>query len=114
MPHTSIDTQAHWTKSGWHGWVYGWKLHLTMAVFDQVWLPLAVVITPANAFDGETAPPLLAELPPEVRFVLEDKHYNRDDLQLRSVANENFDELFKSMFDILPLSSDLSIHNATL
>jgi hypothetical protein len=28
VPHTSIDTDAHWTKSGWHGWVYGWKLHL--------------------------------------------------------------------------------------
>src|SRR5262249_33614965 len=30
VPHTSIDTEAHWTKSGWHGWVYGWKLHLAM------------------------------------------------------------------------------------
>src|SRR5262249_21685079 len=30
IPHTSIDTEAHWTKSGWHGWVYGWKLHLTL------------------------------------------------------------------------------------
>jgi len=20
VPHTSIDTEAHWTKSGWHGW----------------------------------------------------------------------------------------------
>ena len=28
VPHTSIDTEAGWTKSGWHGWVYGWKLHL--------------------------------------------------------------------------------------
>jgi hypothetical protein len=26
VPHTSIDMEAHWTKSGWHGWVYGWKL----------------------------------------------------------------------------------------
>lgn len=32
VPHTSIDTQAHWTKSGWHGWVYGWKLHLVCTV----------------------------------------------------------------------------------
>ena len=23
VPHSSIDTEAHWTKSGWHGWVYG-------------------------------------------------------------------------------------------
>ncbi|CAG0942191.1 hypothetical protein ANRL1_00840 [Anaerolineae bacterium] len=32
VPHTSIDTEAHWTKSGWHGWVYGWKLHLATVV----------------------------------------------------------------------------------
>ena len=23
VPHTSIDTEAHWSKSGWHGWWYG-------------------------------------------------------------------------------------------
>jgi hypothetical protein len=32
VPHTSIDTEAHWTQSGWHGWVYGWKLHLVTSV----------------------------------------------------------------------------------
>jgi hypothetical protein len=26
VAHTSIDTEAAWSKSGWHGWVYGWKL----------------------------------------------------------------------------------------
>jgi hypothetical protein len=39
VPHTSIDTQAHWTKSGWHGWVYGWKLHV-VSVVASVWFPL--------------------------------------------------------------------------
>jgi hypothetical protein len=29
--HTAIDTEAGWTKSGWHGWVYGWKLHLAVS-----------------------------------------------------------------------------------
>src|SRR5919202_5592646 len=28
VPHSSIDTEAGWTRSGWHGWIYGWKLHL--------------------------------------------------------------------------------------
>ena len=32
IPHTSIDTQAYWTKSGWHGWVCGWKLHAVSVV----------------------------------------------------------------------------------
>src|ERR687886_1546192 len=69
VPHTSIDTEAHWTKSGWHGWVYGWKLHL-VATVAKVWIPLAAELTAANAADNEIAPRLLGELPGEVRFVL--------------------------------------------
>lgn len=131
VPHSSIDTEAGWTKSGWHGWVYGWKLHLAVSVSD-VWIPLAAVLTPANTDDGETAPELLKELPADVRFVLGDHHYNREDLRtlceehdrdlvtsrygkyphtddgvevrrvfhkLRSVASENFNHLFKGIFD---------------
>jgi len=75
VPHTSIDTEAHWTKSGWHGWVYGWKLHLVSTV-ASIWIPLAAELTPANAADNELAPLLLADLPTEVRFVLGDLHYN--------------------------------------
>lgn len=75
VPHTSIDTQAHWTKSGWHGWVYGWKLHLVTAV-ASVWIPLAASLTAANEADNEVAPDLLRQLPPDTRFVLGDIHYN--------------------------------------
>ncbi len=75
VPHTSIDTEAHWTKSGWHGWVYGWKLHLVTTV-AAVWIPLAAELTPANAADNEEAPRLLDRLPPTARFVLGDAQYN--------------------------------------
>jgi len=74
VPHTGIDTEAHWTKSGWHGWVYGWKLHLVTTVAG-VWLPLAAALPPANTADNTAAGPLLAALPPEVRFVLGDSQY---------------------------------------
>jgi hypothetical protein len=80
VPHTSIDTEAHWTKSGWHGWVYGWKLHLACTV-AAVWLPLAAELTAANVADNEVAPTLLDEVPAEVRFVLGDLHYNAADVQ---------------------------------
>jgi hypothetical protein len=69
VPHSSIDTVAHWTKSGWHGWVYGWKLHLVSTV-APVWIPLAAELSPANIADNEQAPALLQELPEDVRFVL--------------------------------------------
>jgi hypothetical protein len=79
VPHTSIDTEAHWTKSGWHGWVYGWKLHLVTTVAG-VWIPLAARLTPANVADNEEAPLLLAELPPELRWLLGDTAYQDPDL----------------------------------
>ena len=75
VPHTSIDTQAHWTKSGWHGWVYGWKLHVATAV-AAVWIPIAAELTAANTADNEVAPALIRELPWAARFVLGDIHYN--------------------------------------
>lgn len=75
VPHTSIDTEAHWTKSGWHGWVYGWKLHL-IATVAAVWIPLAAELTPANAADNIAIEPLLWELPSEARYVLGDQHYH--------------------------------------
>jgi hypothetical protein len=86
VPHTSIDTEAGWTKSGWHGWVYGWKLHLVSTV-AAVWIPLAAEVTPANAADNEVAPRLLPELPPELGFLLGDTHYNDQDLRERCAGD---------------------------
>ena len=63
VPHTSIDTEAAWTKSGWHGWVYGWKLHLVTTV-ASVWIPLAAELTPANTADNEQALRLLPNCRP--------------------------------------------------
>ncbi len=75
VPHTSIDTEAGSTKSGWHGWVYGWKLHI-VSIVAAVWMPLAAALTPANTADNEPAPTLLPEVPLETRFILGDRHYN--------------------------------------
>jgi hypothetical protein len=80
VPHTRIDTQAHWTKSGWHGWVYGWKLHLCCTV-GSIWIPLAADLTAANVADNEQAPSLLNELPLHPLFVLGDIHYNTPELK---------------------------------
>jgi hypothetical protein len=80
IPHSSIDTEAGWSKSGWHGWWYGWKLHLAVTV-GAVWIPLAAELTVANHADNEVAPRLLEQLPPEVRSVLGDTHYNDPELR---------------------------------
>lgn len=136
VPHTSIDTEADWTRSGWHGWVYGWKLHLAIAVCE-IWIPLCARLTPANTADNLVAPYLIEQLPDEARFVLGDVHYNAPNVRqaclrgtqqqqrflvttkrgayphtddgvevrrifhkLRSVANENFNEHFKAIFEL--------------
>jgi Transposase DDE domain len=88
VPHTSIDIEAAWTKSGWHGWVYGWLLHLVITVSDTVWLPLAAEATPANVADNVQAPALLADLPAEVRVLLGDLHYNDPALHAQCAADD--------------------------
>ena len=89
VPHTRIDTEAHWTHSGWHGWVYGYKLHVVATVSPTVWLPLAAQVTPANQADNVQARALLGDLTPagpalEGVYVLADSAY--DDPQLRAQA----------------------------
>jgi hypothetical protein len=75
VPHSTIDTEAHWSKSGYHGWWYGWKLHLVCTA-TALWLPLAARLTPANVADNEMAPALLCELPTDTRYILGDTLYN--------------------------------------
>jgi len=51
VPHSTIDTTAQWSKSGYHGWWYGFKLHL------------AADLTPAHVYDAELAPALVGNCP---------------------------------------------------
>lgn len=81
VPHSSIDTEAHWTKSQHHGWVYGWKLHVVVCAAGYVWLPLAAQLTAANCADNVQAPALIAELPTELHFLLGDQHYHDQALE---------------------------------
>ncbi len=89
VPHSSIDTEAGWTKSGWHGWVYGWKLHLAICVCE-VWIPLCCRLTPANTADNEVAPCLIEQLPDEARFVLGDIHYNAPNVRQACQSTQRF------------------------
>jgi len=79
VPHSSIDTQAHWGKSDYHGWYYGWQLHLAVTV-ASLWIPLAARLTPANVYDGNEAIALLEEVSLEARFVLGDNHYKTPEI----------------------------------
>lgn len=80
VPHTRIDTEAAWTYSPWHGWVYGYKLHLTACVAD-FWVPVGASLTPASTADNTEAERLLQQLPPSTRFVLGDQLYGTERLR---------------------------------
>jgi hypothetical protein len=73
VPHTSIDTEAHGTKAGRHGWVYGWQRHLVTTVAG-VWIALAADLSAANVADNVPALTRRLELPAEARSVLGDQH----------------------------------------
>ena len=103
VPHTSIDTQAHWTKSGWHGWVYGWKLHL-IATVAAVWIPLCAELTAANVADSEIAPELVCRLAAEVRYLLGDRHYNTPELREQCASDERI--LVTSRYGRYPHTDD--------
>jgi hypothetical protein len=75
VSHASLDTEAAWSKSGYHGWWYGWKLHLAVVV-GSLWLPLAAECTIASDADNVIAPKLLEQWPLAVRYVLGDRHDN--------------------------------------
>jgi DDE family transposase len=79
FPIPRLTPRLDFPKSGWHGWVYGWKLHV-VSVVAAVWFPIAAVLTPANVADSEPAPNLLREVPADIRFVLGDLHYNTPNL----------------------------------
>jgi hypothetical protein len=80
LPCVTLDVEADWGRSGWHGWVYGWKLHVASLVAG-CFLPVAAVLTKASAHDASVAPALLDELPPDTRFVLGDTAYQAPDLR---------------------------------
>jgi hypothetical protein len=87
VPNTSIDTDAHWTKSGWHGWVFGYKLHLIVTM-ASVWIPLAAQLRPANEADNVVAERLVAAVRAQVRFYCGDSAYNCDSLRLACEKRE--------------------------
>ena len=80
VPHSSIDPEAGWSKSGWPGWWDGWKLHVAVTV-GSVWIPLAAELTGANRGDTEEAPLVLEQLPEEVRSGWGDTHDNPPELR---------------------------------
>jgi hypothetical protein len=72
VPHRSIDTDASWAKSAYHGWRFGYGLHL---VANQRRFPLAALVTTAAAPDKDQLRALLNGLLPDLYILVGDAGY---------------------------------------
>jgi hypothetical protein len=72
VPHKSIDTEASWAKSTYHGWRFGYGLHL---VCNHQRFPLACSVTTAATKDVTQLVPLLSQLVHSLGMVVADAGY---------------------------------------
>ncbi len=72
VPHPSIDVEASWAKSAYHGWRFGYGLHL---IVNEMRFPLAATVTTAAAPDKQQLWSLLNGLLPELHLLVGDLAY---------------------------------------
>lgn len=72
VPHWSIDVAASWAKSAYHGWRFGYGLHL---IVNEMRFPIAALVTTAAAADKHQLWPLLNGLLPDIYMIVGDAGY---------------------------------------
>ena len=75
-----LDTQADWIQSTYHGWVYGYKAHVSISVAPTtVRVVLGATVTGADC-ESHVLQARVKDLPPLVRTLLLDAGYDDGDL----------------------------------
>ena len=72
IPHTSIDTEASWAKSDYHGWRFGYGLHL---IVNQFRFPVAAIVATASDKDYSFVETLIKNIQHKIGIVVGDKGY---------------------------------------
>ncbi len=72
VPHSSIDTEASWAKSAYHGWRFGYGLHL---ICNRNRFPLMATVTTASTKDYRLLEKLIAPLTDRLGLVVADSGY---------------------------------------
>jgi hypothetical protein len=72
VPHSSIDTDASWAKSEYHGWRFGYGLHL---LCNRYRFPLMAIVTTASTKDYQLLETLIRPLKERVGVVVADSGY---------------------------------------
>jgi hypothetical protein len=75
-----VDTEANWIQSTYHGWVYGYKAHVSISVAPTtVRVVLGATVT-GSACESHVLQARVKDLPPLVRTLLLDAGYDDGDL----------------------------------
>jgi hypothetical protein len=102
VPHSSIDTDASWGKSAYHGWRFGYGLHL---LCNQYRFPLACSVTTAASKDTSQLVPLLVHFAQHLGIVVADAGYIAVKLLKQLLACWKIFVLLPSRFKAVYLSA---------
>ncbi|MBL7813570.1 MAG: transposase [Saprospiraceae bacterium] len=72
VPHPSIDTEGSWAKSAYHGWRFGYGLHI---ICNQLRFPICAWVTTACVKDHSLVEQLLAYLNQYIGILVGDRGY---------------------------------------
>jgi hypothetical protein len=75
-----LDTEADWIQSTYHGWVYGYKAHVTISVAPTTVRVVLNATVTGSACESHILQDRIAALPPLVRLLLLDAGYDDADL----------------------------------
>lgn len=75
-----LDTEADWIQSSYHGWVYGYKAHVTISVAPTTVRVVLTATVTGSACESHILHPRIEALPPLVRCLLLDAGYDDADL----------------------------------
>jgi len=79
-----VDTQAAWLKSGYHGWTYGYKMHVVSSIAPTTVRAVLAARVTSNDSENYVMRELLTRLPASLESVWLDKSY--DDKHLIQVG----------------------------
>ena len=87
-----LDVDADWIYSAYHGWVYGYKAHVTVSVAPTTVRTVLSATVTGSACESHTLQAQLPDLPPTVETLLLDAGYDDADL-LAACASRGIDAL---------------------
>jgi DDE family transposase len=75
-----LDKEADWIQSTYHGWVYGYKAHVTISVAPTTVRAVLNATVTGSACESHILQARIERLPPLVRLLLLDAGYDAADL----------------------------------